>query len=103
MSSITGIEIGRTRDGVLITALGEAPGPGYSLALLRPRRDTLVAPDGFIEFDFVASPPDPELDLGIGTPRTRAVRADLPLLQGQVRNARGLRIIARSGAASVAF
>lgn len=103
VSEVLGVELGRTRDGVLLTARGTAPGLGYALPELRARRGGAAAADGYIEFDFVASPPDPALVLPEGTAKARQILANRALFDAQLRGVRGLRIIARTGATSVTF
>jgi hypothetical protein len=102
VQSVNSIEIGRTRDGFLITAYGRAPGLGYSLPALRPRRDGLPGLDGYIEYDFVATEPT-RADLPAGTSATRALRADLPVAAGALRGARGIRVLALQGGAQLDF
>lgn len=91
------IEIGRTRNGLVITALGLAPGAGYAAPELRPRRDGRPGPDGYLDFDFVARAPNPALNLGTGSERVRTVRADRHLSLDELRGAIGLRIHAAEG------
>jgi len=103
VASVDRLELGVTRDGRLLTAYGAAPTPGWFQALLRPRDDGRLAPDGFLEFDFLAAPPelngaDPEaLPAGPGVPAQRAVRADRLLRGGAVQTAAGIRVFAASG------
>ena len=103
MQAVNEIEMGRTRDGFLLTAFGTAPGLGYALPTLQIRRDGRPSPDGFLEFDFVASPPAPGLNLPNGTTRTRAVRADLPLKARLLRGTAGVRVFALSNASQIVF
>lgn len=103
VQAVSTVEIGRTGSGILITAYGVAPGAGYSLPLLRVRRDGVPASDGYIEFDFVASAPAIELNLGQGNPRSRALRADLPVDLAGLQSARGLRVLALNGGFQVDF
>ena len=62
VEAVRHIEIGRTRNGYVITARGEAPGLGHGAPELRARREGKVGPDGFIDYDFVAQAPDPGLN-----------------------------------------
>src|SRR5699024_2866798 len=50
-------EIGRTRNGFLITAYGAAPGFGYTFPVLQPRRDGAPGIDGYVDYDFMATEP----------------------------------------------
>jgi len=103
MQSVRRVEIGRTRDGYLITAFGTAPGLGYSLPELRPRRGGSPAADGFIEYDFVASEPVPDFQLPPGNTRTRAIRADLAVRRRDFQGARGVRVLTLGGGIQVPF
>ena len=97
------IEIGRTRNGYVITARGEAPGLGHSAPELRARREGKVGPDGFIDFDLVARAPDPGFNLGEGTAPARMVRADLHVTARDLQGAVGIRVHAISGGLQVLF
>lgn len=92
VEAVRSVEIGRTRDGLVITAVGTAPGLGYARPRLEPRRDGRPGVDGLLDYDFTAVPPDPGLEMPRGPARAREVRADrfveLPDLQG----ARGIRV-----------
>ena len=79
MQTVRGVEIGRTARGILLTAYGTAPSPGFSLPALRVRRDGKPAGDGYLEFDLVASRPAPDTILPPATPRNLEIRADLPI------------------------
>ena len=57
LQAVQSVEIGRTSNGILLTAHGTAPGLGYSLPALRVRRGGELGPDGYQEFDFVATAP----------------------------------------------
>ena len=103
VQSIGKLEIGRTRDGILITALGTAQSLGYSLPTLRVRRDGRPGGDGFIEYDFVANEPAPELEFPVGTTRTRALRADLPVRVDELRGVRGIRVWSATNAMQIDF
>jgi hypothetical protein len=103
VETVRSIEIGRTRNGFLITAYGTAPGLGYSLPRLRPRRDGAPGADGYVEYDFVASEPLPGFDLPPGTARTRTLRADLPVAAGDLLGAAGIRVLALRGGAQLDF
>jgi hypothetical protein len=103
VEAVRNIEIGRTRNGFLVTAYGTAPGLGYSLPRLRPRRNGAPGPDGYLEYDFVASEPPPGFDLPPGTSRTRTLRADLPVAAGDLLGAAGIRVLALRGGAQLDF
>lgn len=103
VSSVGNVEMGRTRDGFLITATGTAPGLGYSLPRLRPRRSGAPGADGYIEFDFVATPPVEGLNLPPGNTQTRAIRADLPVKLDDLKGAQGIRILALTGGTQIDF
>ncbi|MEM7423967.1 MAG: hypothetical protein AAF334_09605 [Pseudomonadota bacterium] len=103
VSSVGAVEMGRTRDGFLITAKGTAPGLGYSRPQLRPRRSGEAAADGYIEFDFVATPPPEGFDLPPGTTQTRAVRADFPVRIADLQGKAGIRILGENGGTQVDF
>ncbi len=103
VQEVTRVEIGRTRNGFLITAYGTAPGLGYSLPHLRPRREGRPGLDGYIEYDFVATEPAVGFDLPAGTQRTRAIRADLPVATDDLRGAAGIRVLAVRGGAQLDF
>lgn len=102
--AVRSVEMGRTRDGFLITALGTAPGIGYSRPGLRPRRGGAPGNDGYIEFDFVAIEPDPGFELPPGgSTQARALRADLPVRIEQLQGAVGLRVLALQGGVQLNF
>lgn len=103
IEAVGGVEIGRTRNGFLITAYGTAPGLGYSLPHLRPRHDGRPGPDGYLEYDFVATEPPLGFDLPPGTARTRTLRADLPVKASDLQGAAGIRVMALRGGAQVDF
>jgi hypothetical protein len=90
------LEVGRTRTGFMLAALGEADGVGWRAPRLRPAREGL-SPDGFLEFEFVAIPP---AEPGPGVQR---LRADAPLPPQAITGAAGLRVIARQGDAEGVF
>ncbi len=48
VDKVLNVEIGRTRNGYLISATGLAPGLGYGAPELRARREGRPGPDGFI-------------------------------------------------------
>ena len=91
------IEIGRTRDGLVITAIGLAPGVGYASPDLRPRRDGQPGPDGYLDFDFVARAPLTPVAGGQNATRARLIRADHLIAIRDLRGARGIRIHAAEG------
>ena len=103
VEAVRHIEIGRTRNGYVITAHGEAPGLGHSAPELRARREGKLGPDGFIDFDFVAQAPDPNLNLGKGTLQARMIRADLQVTGRELQGAAGIRIHGISGGLTMRF
>lgn len=103
ITSVRRIEIGRTRDGVLVSAFGLAPGLGYSLPVLQARRGGRPNGNGIVEFDFVVTAPDPALDLPDGSLSARKIRADLPIAATQLGAVRGFRVIALDDAQTFLF
>ena len=103
MQTVGSVEIGRTRDGILITAHGTAPGLGYSLPVLQARRDGKPGKDGYIEYDLVASAPPEGSNLPPGNERARRIRADLPVRAAQLAGVKGIRVMALNGAVQVDF
>jgi len=103
VETVRDIEIGRTRDGYVITALGYAPGLGYGAPELRARREGKAGPDGFIDFDFVAQAPDPNFNLGRGSLAARSVRADLQVTLDQLQGSIGIRVHGVRGGVQMHF
>ena len=103
IQTVRSIEIGRTRDGFLITAHGTAPGLGYSRPTLRPRRDGAPGIDGYIEYDFVATEPPAGFDLPPGTAQARELSAYLLINVNALRGAAGIRVLALRGGAQLDF
>ena len=103
VTAVRSVELGRTRDGFLITAFGTAPGLGYSLPALRVRRSGAPGNDGYIEYDFVATEPAAGFRLPPGTSQTRAMRADLAVTIRELRGASGIRILAQAGGVQMDF
>lgn len=103
VEAVRNIEIGRTRTGFAITAHGIAPALGYADAELRARRDGRPAADGFLDFDFVALPPLPELGYSTGAPEARAIRADLLIPANVLQGATGIRVHAAAGGMQITF
>jgi hypothetical protein len=103
IAAVRHIEIGQTRNGYVITALGIAPGLGYGAPELRVRRQGSPGPDGIIDFDFVAQAPDPSLNLGEGAIAARAIRADLLITARELRGATGIRVHGLSGGLQMNF
>ena len=95
---IEAMELGRTRDGFALSVFGRVSTLGWSAPLLRAR-DPAISPDGMLEFDFVAVPPQLE------TPRPGPVRirADRAFPAEVLRQARGVRIWAAEGAVEGVF
>ncbi|MGF1551936.1 MAG: hypothetical protein ACFBWO_05450 [Paracoccaceae bacterium] len=103
VASIARREIGRTRDGFVLTAFGEAPGAGYGAPVLAPRREGRPGADGFVEYDFLARPPDPGFALGRGSQTVRRLRADRLIDAEALRGTRGLRVFSAGNASQIAF
>ncbi len=103
VEAVRHIEIGRTRNGYVITAHGEAPGLGHGTPELRARREGKPGPDGFIDYDFFALAPDPGLNLGQGAVQARMVRADLHVTARDLQDAVGIRIHGVSGGLQMRF
>lgn len=103
IESVRGVEIGRTRDGVVLTAYGIAPGLGYASPQLRERRGGRIGTDGYLDFDFVATAPDREFQLPEGKPQARILRADRLLAIEVLQQARGIRIHDARGGQQIEF
>lgn len=103
VQTVTSVELGRTRDGFIITALGTAPGLGYARPQLQPRREGAPGTDGYLDFDFVAVPPAPGFALPQGDPAARGLRADYAVRLRALRGAGGIRIHARDGGVQMQF
>ena len=103
IQAVRSVEMGRTRDGFLITAYGTAAGLGFSKPALRARRAGAPGADGYIEFDFVAFEPAPGFNLPPGNTQTRSVRADLPVPLGALQGALGLRVLSLTGGVQMDF
>ncbi|MEM7670033.1 MAG: hypothetical protein AAF317_12975 [Pseudomonadota bacterium] len=103
VQAVREIEIGRTRDGFVVTAFGTAPALGYAVPQLRARRDGKPGTDGFIDFDFVATPPKPGLERPQGSISARSLRADILLERKDLRGSTGIRVHALSGGIQMAF
>lgn len=103
IQNVSTIELGRTRDGFIVTAYGTAPGLGYGRPSLAPRRDGAVGTDGFLDYDFVAVPPAPGFNLPQGDAAARALRADLVVKLRTLRGAAGIRVHGLDGGAQMTF
>lgn len=103
ITAVRSVELGRTRDGFLITAQGTAPGLGYSLPILRARRGGRPGADGYVEFDFVASEPAAGSNLPRGTSQARAMTAVQAVRVNDLRGAAGIRVLALTGGIQVDF
>ena len=103
IAAVRKIEIGRTRNGYVITVQGIAPGLGYGAPELRVRRQGNPGPDGIIDFDFIAQAPDPGFNLGEGAVEARAIRADLMITADELRGAVGIRVHGLSGGLLMRF
>lgn len=102
---VNSLEMGVMDRGRLLTAYGAAPATGWFRPELRARNAGRPGPDGFLEFDFVAAPP--ELNGGavppVGTDLQRRVRADRPIADRDIAAAVGVRVYADGGAAAMRF
>lgn len=102
VAEVTSLEVGQMRKGRLLTAHGAAATPGWFQPALVPRGER-PTPDGFLEFDFVAAPP--ELNGGApmpeGTPIQRSIRADRAVSNADLAGVSGLRVYAAGGVAAV--
>jgi len=103
VEAVRNIEIGRTRDGIAVTAYGVAPGLGFGSPALRPRRGGKPGPDGHLDFDFVARAPDARFGLGTGEPAARGVRGDVFLTPRDLVGVIGIRIHGASGGLQMQF
>jgi len=99
------IEVGVLPKGRLLTVFGEAPETGWYLPELSPRGDGLPGPDGFLEFDFIAAPPqlNGQPEPPRGTPAQRRVRADRVLDEAQLFGVVGVRVFAEAGPTAFRF
>lgn len=102
------LEIGRVHKGFILTAYAQADGIGWSRPQLRPRTGA-VGPDGYFEFDFVASPAPPPMPKGGKPPPppppglTQNLRADTPVSDALLENARGVRVFGALAGAEIGF
>jgi hypothetical protein len=103
IEAVLHVEIGRTRNGYVITAHGVAPAIGYGAPELRARREGKAGPDGIIDFDFVAQAPDPNLNLGDGPVEARSIRADLLVTARELEGSAGIRIHGLKGGLQMKF
>ncbi len=98
------IEIGRTRDGLVITVYAVAPGLGYAGPDLRPRREGRPGPDGFLDYDFVVRAPfNPPAATADASARARQVRADELVNIQEMRGVQGIRVHAAEGGMMMNF
>ena len=103
VDKVLNIEIGRTRNGYVVSVVGLAPGLGYGAPELRPRREGNVGPDGFLDYDFIVQAPDPKLNLGQGEVSARRVQMGLQVKAEDLRGATGIRVHAVTGGLQMAF
>jgi hypothetical protein len=103
IETVRNIEIGRTRNGYVISVGGIAPGLGFGAPELRARREGKAGPDGFIDYDFVAQAPDANFNLGQGAVEARAIRADLLVTSRDLQGAVGIRVHGVSGGLQMRF
>ncbi|WP_092862445.1 hypothetical protein [Albimonas pacifica] len=100
VASVESLEIGQIYRGRLLTAHGAAPATGWFHATLEPRNGSRLAPDGFLEFDLVAAPP--ELNGGEpGVPARLPIRADRAIPTADLVGAQGVRVYAGATAAAL--
>lgn len=102
MRQVETLEFGRLFDGYMLTTIGYAPTVGYYAAELRPRNGGAPAPDGLLEFDFVASPP-PAAEVVNAPVTATTIRADRPLDIETLRRVAGVRIFSEAGAVEGRF
>lgn len=95
---LIGLEVGQMHRAVALTAFGEAPTGGWSAPQLRPRSGA-PGPDGFLDIDMVAEPPQGDMQIQVIT----RLRADLQIPVATLSGARGLRVHARDGSQTVSF
>lgn len=103
IQALRNIEIGRTRNGYAVSAFGTAQTTGYGGATLQARREGQPGIDGFIDFDFVAIPPDPALNMPQGGLTAREIRADTQLSDRKLRGVAGIRVHTLSNSGQVGF
>lgn len=104
VARIERLEIGAVYGGVMLTAYGTAPAAGWYAPRLTPRRNGLPGPDGFVEFDLEAAPP--ELNGGAlvdAAARSGGVRGDLDLQRNALAGAVGLRVHGADNAMAIAL
>lgn len=102
IQSVRSAEIGRTRNGFLITAYGVTPGFGYTFPVLQPRREGAPGVDGYVDYDFMATEPQPDQNVAAGAGE-QLIRAYLPVDAEDLRSVAGIRIHALSGGAQIDF
>lgn len=103
VESVGRVEIGRTRNGFVVSAFGVAPTTGFSQPTLVARRGGRLAPDGFVEFDFLALAPDPGLDMPRGAPGARRLRGDRTVPPEALARAGGIRVFGLRNAVTYGF
>lgn len=97
VAAVLAVEAGQAHRGLIVTATGAAQLQGYFRPELRLRNGGRPGPDGFIELDFVAIPPE-TTTLQPGDAATRRLVAAQFLPSDLVAAARGVRVIAAGGA-----
>lgn len=104
VDTVDRIEVGRTRSGLLLAAFGSAVETGWFQPALRPLNSGVPAPDGFLEFEFVAAPPELNVVDGQeqrpprGTPEQRRVKGVRPVAATELVDVAGIRVFAARGA-----
>ena len=102
--SITDVDVGRTFDGILVTARGETETAGWSAAMLRPRAADLTLDIGVLAFDLVARPPATAPTGALAAlPAARRVETALPLSLQALQGVSELRVHSQTNAAAVSF
>lgn len=104
VATVDSLELGQMYRARLLTAHGMLPAPGWYGAELRPRNEGRPGRDGFLEYDFVAAPPelngfDPAAPSTL--PQALKVRADLSIPERDLAAAQGVRVYAQDGAAAL--
>lgn len=102
--SVIDLDVGRTFDGILVTARGETETAGWSSAALRPRADGVSPEAGILAFDLVARPPaTPTTGALAALPAARRVEAALLLSLPALQGVSELRVHGQTGSATVTF
>lgn len=102
VTEVTSLEVGALRKGRLLTAHGLSATGGWFQAEL-VARGTGPSRDGFLEYDFIAAPPELNGGAAItgGAPARRRVRADIAIDAAALSGVVGLRVYGAEGVAAV--